>query len=265
MNATDWRWRDRLAERLALLDVRRHVVEHRLRRTRPRARTRRGATAARTRRSRPSASPSDARSPGPRRPSSVSVVSDGGAHAHGRVGLDRQAGGAGLDEEQHAASPSSSAPTTKSSASAPRGDHRLHAVEDVAVAVAGGGGRGASASNSGRGSVSASAAAGTLVAGEGREVGRLLLVGAPQRRARWRPRRGRASATASPRSPLRERLGHQRAGHRRALLGDAAERLGHAEDRQPDLEARLEHACGRARRRRRPRRRPGGPPRRRTR
>ncbi len=44
----------------------------------------------------------------------------GGADAHRRVALDRQAVGAGLDEHQAPGWPSSMAPTTKSSASPPR-------------------------------------------------------------------------------------------------------------------------------------------------
>ena len=43
---------------------------------------------------------------------------------------------------------------------------------------------------------------------------------------------------------MAERLGDEGAGHRRALLHDAAERLGHAEDRQADLLGGGEHLGG---------------------
>ena len=55
---------------------------------------------------------------------------------------------------------------------------------------------------------------------------------------------GASVGDRQPQVAVRQRLGDQRAGHRGALLGDAAELLGHAEDRQPDLEAGLEHVLG---------------------
>ena len=89
---------DRLAERLALVDVGHDVVEDGLRRAERTARTRPAGTAARTRGS-PRRCPSSARSPtwtsvqhhpGQRR----------GPQPHRRLGLDLEAGGARLDQEQ---------------------------------------------------------------------------------------------------------------------------------------------------------------------
>ena len=121
--------------------------------------------------------------------------------------------------------------------------HRLHAVEDEAVAVAGGGGlRGERVEQRSR--LGERERRGRdVVAGEGREVGLLLLVGAPGGDRGGDGARGEVG-DGQPEVALGQRLGHQRAGHHRALLGDAAERLGHAEQRQPDLVRGLEHLVG---------------------
>ena len=133
---------DRLAERLALLDVRRHVVEHGLGRCRRPARTRRGARAARTRRT------SCRRwRRGPRRRAPGRSVS---------VSLVREAARTPI-----AGSPSTSSPGVPDSTRNSTGvavelgaddeqlglgaarHERLHAVEDVAVGRPRRGGRGA--------------------------------------------------------------------------------------------------------------------------
>ena len=230
MNATDWRWAIGSPNACALLDVRRDVVEHGL------------------------PDPDRERAPGePREPHALGVrravgrAEDGARRGPGRRRASASSGtrparpSPGRPRRDSPAAPDSTrtstlassrrAPTTNSSASAPRGTIDFTPSRTQAVAVArGGGAAGSRASNRGRGSVRASAAAGTSSAGEGREVGLLLLVGAPggeRRRDGAGSQRGDGEAEVA----LRQRLGHQGAGHHGALLRDAAERLGHAEQR----------------------------------
>ena len=126
-------------------------------------------------------------------------------------------------------------------------DAGLHAVQDVAVALLLGLGRRGGRVEEGRRLGEGERRGRDLVAGERGEVGGLLLVGAPQgQRGRdgARGQRGHGQAHVA----LAEGLVDEGAGHRRALGGDAAEVLGHPEDRQPDLEGGLEQLVGRRRR-----------------
>ena len=190
--------RDRLAERLALLDVGRDVVEHGLAgadgQRAPGQPGEPDAVAGSDRRRRRAARSRSTATPVEEQPGEA-----GGPQAHRRVGLERTPGGAGLDEEQRGARRRAARPTTNSSASAPRDDPGLHAVEHEAVARALGRRRPASSgSKSGRGLGQGQGGGGDLVAGERREVGRLLLVGPPQRRARWPRLRVRARRRPGP-------------------------------------------------------------------
>ena len=192
---------DRLAERLALLDVRRHVVEDRLGRCRPRGRTTPAATAARTRRTSTRRSRRAGPWPGTRTPSRVSRASPAartpiaGSSCHGRGPR------APLSTRTSTGSSSSSAPDHEehrrrcraAPATSPRrapGRRRRgerwsraqHVEEHARLGQGQGRGR-------------------HVVAGELRQVGLLLLLAAPERRAPWRPSPGARVATARPRSP----------------------------------------------------------------
>ena len=222
---------DRLAERLALLDVGRDVVEHRLRRCRPPARTTRGARAARTRRTRcrrcrraaRSARP-DVREEQARQP--------GGAHAHRRVGLDRRARRRRTRRGRAPGCRRAWPPTTNSSASAPRTTADFTPSRTKPSPVAQGRGRERrSGSKSTVGSASARRGRhGDLVAGERGQVGRCC-ASVPQSPMAVATAPGARAATARPMSPLRQGLGDEGAGHRPSARRDAAELLGHAEDR----------------------------------
>ena len=86
----------------------------------------------------------------------------------------------------------------------------------------------------------ARAAAAGSIAGERRQVRRLLLVGAPQRE-RGGDRAGGQGGDGDAEVALGERLGDEGAGHRGALVGESAERLRDAEDREADLVAGVQH------------------------
>ena len=119
------------------------------------------------------------------------------------------------------------------------GHARLDAVEHEAVTGAGRGGRELAGVEERARLRQRQRRGGDVVLGlgEGRQVGRLLLLGAPQRQRRAdrgrRQHRDRQAHVA-----LGQRLGHQGPGDGRALGGDAAEVLGDAEDRQADLVGR---------------------------
>ena len=99
--------------------------------------------------------------------------------------------------------PSSTAPTTNSSASAPRGTSGLHAVEHEAVVACGSRWSRRRARRTARSARSARArrpaTSSPVNAGQ---VGLLLLVGAPQRRCAVATAPGASAATARPMSPL---------------------------------------------------------------
>ena len=85
---------------------------------------------------------------------------------------------------------------------------------------------------------------GRIVTGERRQVGDLLLVGAPQRDRRGDRARGQRSDRDAE-IALGQSLRDERAGHRRALVGQTAERLGDAEDGKADLVAGPQHCLRR--------------------
>jgi hypothetical protein len=212
--------RDRLPERVPLLDVRRDVVEYRL----PGAH-REGAPR----------EPGQPHALGVRR--AVGLAEDrlgrnrgalqdqsgerGGADAHGGVALDAQALGGRLDEEQRRLLVEEGAHDEQLRGRAP-GDQGLDPVEPVAVSGSGGrGGRCKDVVQDGR-LHQRQRRGRDVVAGERRQVGLLLLVGAPQT-DRGGDGAGREGRHGEPHVALGECLGDQRAGHRRAFLGDAAE------------------------------------------
>jgi hypothetical protein len=79
-----------------------------------------------------------------------------------------------------------------------------------------------------------------VLAGEGRQVRRLLRLVAPQRDRRAdrgrRETRDRLTHVA-----VRHRLGHQYAGHRRPLGDDPAQLLGYLDQAQPELGGPTQH------------------------
>ena len=247
---------DRLAERLALVDVGGDVVEDGLagadrqrapreareayalavglavgvaeQRVRPDAYVGRGAGA----RARPRAGPSTGR-PRRSRPSVAGLDEEQGGRAVELRGDDEELGVGAAD------------------------DGRLHAVEHEAVTVAQRGGREVERVEEHRRLGDRRAPRpGPSLAGEGRQVGLLLLLGAPEPE-RGGDGAGREGRDGEPHVAVGERLGDEGAGHRRALLHDAAERLGHAEDRAGRSPGRPRGRRPGRRRRRRPRRPPG--------
>ena len=164
----------------------------------------------------------------------------GGAQAHGRLGLDGQTGDAGLDEEERVAAPGQPGADHEQLGVGAARDERLHAVEHVAV-VGAPGRRGRlehveEHDRLGEGE----RRGGGFVAGERRQVRRLLLVGPPQRE-RGGDRAVRQGGDGDAEVTLREGLGDEGAGHRGALVGETAECLGDTEDREADLVAGLQH------------------------
>ena len=87
----------------------------------------------------------------------------------------------------------------------------------------------------------------TQLADELRQVGRLLVGIAPQTQ-RGRDRRRRQARDGDSHVALGERFAHQHGRRRRSLLHGAAELLGHADHRQPQLVGlgqQLERRCAR--------------------
>src|SRR4029453_14764914 len=99
-----------------------------------------------------------------------------------------------------------------------------YGVGDVPLGGRGGGGRGAEHIEEDGGLVERERGGGDVVSGERGKVGRLLLVGAPQA-DRGGDRAGGERGDRQPHVAAGERLRDERPGHRRALLGDAAEGL----------------------------------------
>ena len=232
---------DRLAERLTRLDVGRHVVEHGL----P-GPDREGA-------------PGQAGEPdalGVRRavgraehgvcrhadPLEAQGGQGGGADAHRGLGLHGQAGGRGLDQEQDRRAVQRGADDEQLGLGAAH-DTGLGAVEDEALGGPAGGGRRLEHVEEDRRLLERQGGGRSAVLGEGRQVGLLLGLGAPQAQRRG-DRARRQGGQGDAHVALAQGLGHERAGHRRALLGDTAEGLGDAEDRQADLQARLQDGLG---------------------
>ena len=83
-----------------------------------------------------------------------------------------------------------------------------------------------------------------VVAGERGQVRRLLVGVAPQRRARWRRRAGRERGDREAHVAVGERLGGEHGRDRRALADRAAELLGDAEHREPELARLAEQLVG---------------------
>ena len=157
----------------------------------------------------------------------------GGAQAHRRLGLDEQAGASPASTMNSAGPcPRAAAATTNSSASAARGDERLGRRRGRSRSPSRAPSSAASSgSNSGCGSRIASAAAGHVVAGEGRQVRRLLVGVAPQaerggdrRRGEQRRRRGPCRRGRAPRRPGRWSRRSARRRRRRAPPGRRASR-----------------------------------------
>ena len=256
VKATAWRLADRLAERLALVDVGDHVVEHRLRGAdRQRAPGEpaephalgvgvgapspssapagtRDAVEQQPRRSRRRAGPSPAR-PRPRAPS-VAGLDDEQRRpvALGRGGDDEQLGVGGARHErlERRRGPSRRRLRARRGLELerveerPRLEHRQRGGGDV-------------------------------LAGERRQVGRLLVGVAPEAERGGDGGR-REGGDGEAHVAVGERLGDQHGGDGRALLDHAAELLGHAEHRR----RRARSPARAAPRGRRSRRRPPGRP-----
>ena len=253
---------DGLAERLAHLDVRRHVVEHGLpgadgqgapgQSGQPHALGVPGAVAPSEQGSRPARPPGRARS----------LVKDAARTPMGGIGLDAQPGGACLNEEQRVSTPvSSRAPTTNSSASAPRGTRDLTpsrtkpssvrcrevgGLERVEEDARFGQGKGGPpAASTPVNALSTSPAAASVPHSE------MAVATDPGARA----------ATAMPRSPFASASATRTPAVAVRSSDRPAERLGYAEDREGRRRCRPSARRRESRRRHRRRRPPGGPPR----
>ena len=165
-----------------------------------------------------------------------------GPQAHRRLGLDHQARGVRLDQEQPWLAVELGADDEQLGVRTSR-HHRLHAVQHEPVALGGrrGGGCQCVVQRSRFGE--RQCRGGHVVAGEGGQVGLLLLLVAPQREG-GADGAGRERRDGEAHVAVRERLGDEGAGHRGPLGGDAAELLGDAQDGEPDVQAGLEDRHG---------------------
>ena len=157
-----------------------------------------------------------------------------GAQAHRRLGLDREALGAGLDDEQGRADALGLGGDDEQLAVLGPGEQRLGAVEDPLVAVAARlrlqlqrvEQRPRLEDRQRRG--------GDVLAGEGRQVGRLLLGAAPEA-DRGGDGAGGERGVGDAHVAVGERLADQHAGDGGLLVHDAAELLGDAEHVDAEL------------------------------
>ena len=226
---------DRLAEGLALVDVGDHVVEDGLRGADAPARTRRSGARLDALGVDLGASPSPSSALGrrARRPSSMSrpvaaarrpIAGSGSIEQPGRRRTRRRTApgpmpsSVGGDDEQLGSRRRAATSDLTPSSTQPSPSRRAFVCSS-------------NGSKSGRGSRIASAAARDVLAGEGGQVGGLLLGRRPRGRSRWRRPPGASAAKAMPMSPWASASPIRHGGHRRPLVDRAAELLGHAEHR----------------------------------
>jgi hypothetical protein len=152
----------------------------------------------------------------------------GGAQPHRRLRLDREALGAGLDHEQRRADALGLGGDDEQLALLRPGDKRLGAVEHPVGAVAARLGLQLQRVEQRPRLEQRQRRRGNVLAAEGRQVGRLLLGGAPVADRRG-DGAGGEDGIGDTHVAVGERLGDQGAGRSRLLVHDAAELLGDAE------------------------------------
>ena len=156
------------------------------------------------------------------------------AHAHARLGLDGDAGGPGLDDEQRRAGVVQRGGDHEQLGVRRARHQRLDAVEHVAAAGGAGRGRQVEGVEQRLGLHQRQRGRRDVVADERRQVGGLLLGVAPQADGR-RDRGGGQAGGGDAHVTLGQRLAHQHRRGGRALLHGAAQLLGDADHGQPQL------------------------------
>ena len=166
-----------------------------------------------------------------------------GAQPHGRVGLDGDARRAGFEQEHCRAPIEVRRDHEQLGLGRPRHE-RLDAVEHIPVDRPPGGGLQGERVEQCSGFEHRQGGRGYVVADEGRQIGGLLRLVAPQDQGR--AHRGRREAReCQTHVAMGQRLGHENVRDRRTLAAGAAEVLGHADDRDAEFGGRLVEQSGR--------------------